>query len=482
MTRIQTKLTNLTVRCDNNSGFDGKPFLTGVGGYISPQITDCEAPSDPESRWNDAGYQWSSNDRFPPLIGNWARPQPGFLFHEACWELLQRMLYPATVSVEYLYDICLSFPANVGGWLDWGHRYGGLMDQLPHEGYPFEDLYIVGFMKRYLGDKDSPLTYAMCDPSDVPELEQALLDTRERQESLSEDEAKSISPTFRGPTDCFRKLPQEVLEYIQILLPSSAVANARMASRSFTSLRLDQSFWASRFDGCHERGYCIEARLPIYGYTIEKRKQDWKALYNLTTVTSTSSNELKNRKRIVDCSQDLVEILQENPCVDEVTFTKNLQILHEEPEDTSWRTIGGDSASRPQPHRFPSGIRCRRMYEQTLSLPSSPIKTIAVTFRRFSGRHYISGLRFAFKDASEALMGYVIRGKEKYLALNESGFHLTGFITAVDARGIMALRAVSDKGEVSDWIGTATGLPQSLRLCMKDRIATLKGNFDACPP
>lgn len=356
------------------------------------------------------------------------------------------------------------------------------MDQLPYNGYPFEDLYIVGFVKRYLGDKDSPLTYAMCDPSDVPELDQALLDTRERQGSVSEDEAKSISPIFRGATDCFRKLPQEVLEYIQMLLPSAAVVNARTASRSFTSLRLDQSFWASRFNRHHERGYCIEARFPLYGHTIDKRKQDWKALYNLTTVTPTSSNELKNRKRIVDCSQDLVEILQEDPCIDKTTFTKNLQILHEEKQDTTWRTIGGDSASRPEPHRFPSGIRCRRMYEQVIDLPYSPIKTIAATFRGFSGRHYISGLRFAFGDDSETLMGYVVPGKEKYLSLNDPGFHLTGFITAVGARGIMALRAVSNKGEVSDWIGTATGLPQSLRLCMKNRIETLKGNFDVCPP
>lgn len=344
-------------------------------------------------------------------------------------------------------------------------------------------MYIVGLVKRYLGDKDSPLTFATCDPSIVPELEQALTDTRRRRESLPDNGASSISPLFRGPEDCFRRLPQEVLEYIQTFLPSPAVVNARMASRSFASLRTDQSFWASRFDGYHERGYCVEARYPVYGDVMERRNRDWKTLYHQTAVTPTSSNELKNRKRIVDCSWDLVDILLEKPRIEKATFIRNLQTSLEEPQDTAWRSIGGDSAPRPQPHHFPSGIRCKRVYEQVLSLPSSPIKTIAITFRRFSGAYYISGLRFVFKDANEALMGYVIPGKERYLALDgESNFHLTGFITAVGARGIMALRAVSEKGNVSDWIGSAASLPQSLRLCMKNRIETLKGSFDVCPP
>lgn len=476
----------MTVRCDNNSGLDGKPFLTGVGGYVPPQIPDCEAPSNPEARWDDESYHRSIEDRFPPLIGHWARPQPGFLFHEACWKLLRRLMYPAAVPVERLYDICLSCPANVAGWLDWGHSYGGLMDRLPLNGYSFEDIYIVGFVKRYLGDKYSPLLFAMCDPSTVPELEQALANTRKRRESLpdgADSISHSISPLFRGPEDCFRRLPQEVLEYIQTLLSSPAVVNARMASRSFASLRTDQSFWASRFGDYHERGYCVEAQYLLYEDVTERRNRDWKALYRQTAVTSTSSNELKNRKRIVDCLWDLVDVLLEKPQINKTTFIRNLQISPEEPRDTSWRSIGGDSVPRPQPHHFPSGIRCKRVYEQVLSLPPSPIKTIGVTFRRFSSLYYISGLRFVFKDANEALMGYIIPGKERYLALDgESDFHLTGFVTAVGARGIMALRAVSEKGNVSDWIGSAERLPQSLRLCMKSRIETLKGFFDVRPP
>lgn len=480
----------MTVRCDQNSSLDGKPFLTGVGSYISPRIPDCAAPSRQDDRWdNRQNYEISVDDRFPPLIGHWARPQPGFLFHDACWELLQRLLYPIAVSAETLYDICLSCPVDVAGWLDWGHSYGGLMDRLPRAGYPWEDVYIVGFVKRYLGDMNSPLSFAVADPLDVPEIHEALVDTRKRDydcdNSSAGDDAgiRSISPLFRGPVDCFRQLPQEVLEYIQTILPSGGVVNARMASRSFASLPLDHLFWASRFDSGHERGYCVEAQHPLYSDVAEKRERNWEALYHKTVVTPTSSDELKNRKRIVDCSRNLVDILLEQPLINETTLTRNLQTSLEDPNNTKWRSIGGDFTPRPNSNtnHFPSGMRCRRIYDQVLTLPSSPIKFIAVTFRRFNGTCYISGLRFTFEHDSEALMGYVIPHRERRITLHDGdgeNFYLTGFITAVGARGIMALRAVSDKGNVSDWAGSPGGLPQSLRLCMRNRIETLKGCFD----
>lgn len=112
----------------------------------------------------------------------------------------------------------------------------------------------AGYVKWYLGDTSSPLSYARYDPSNVPEIQQALVETRERRRDLEES---SVSPIFRGPVDCFRRLPPEVLEYIQTLLQPCDVVNVRMASRSFASLPLSQSFWASRFNSRHERGYCI---------------------------------------------------------------------------------------------------------------------------------------------------------------------------------------------------------------------------------
>lgn len=219
------------------------------------------------------------------------------------------------------------------------------------------------------------------------------------------------------------------------------------------------------------------------GGVTEQRKRDWKALYLQTAVRSDSSSQLKNRKRIVDCSQDLVDILLDEPRMDKARFTRDLQLslTMEDPKDTVWRSIGGDFSPRPaipNRHNFPSGMRCRKIYEQISTLPSSPIKTLAVTVRKFNGSVYISGMRFIYKHNPELLLGYIIPGKGKEKSFSLTDFRLAGFITAVGVRGIMALRAVSESGVVSDWLGEPEGLPVSIRLCMRQPIETLRGCFD----
>ena len=136
----------------------------------------------------------------------------------------------------------------------------------------------------------------------------------------------------------------------------------------------------------------------------------------------------------------------------------------EDPKDREWRAISGDFALRPNRYNFPTGMPCRRIYEQVLTLPCSLVKSIAVTLRRFNESVYISELRFIYEH-DEILMGYVIPHKEKSLSLE--GGHLTGLITAIGARGIMALRTVSENGHVSDWLGNPDGLPVSVRICMR---------------
>lgn len=96
----KNKANSNPVRCSHNSSAGGTPFLTGVGSYVPPEIPreDCVAPSHPPSCWDDGdedgSYEFTDSDRFPPLLGNWARPQPEFPVREVCWEVLQGMAYP----------------------------------------------------------------------------------------------------------------------------------------------------------------------------------------------------------------------------------------------------------------------------------------------------------------------------------------------------------------------------------------------------
>jgi hypothetical protein len=53
------------------------------------------------------------------------------------------------------------------------------MGRRPIEGYPWEDVYIVSFIERFLGDTSPPLLLTTSDPLDVSEVWQALVDTRQ---------------------------------------------------------------------------------------------------------------------------------------------------------------------------------------------------------------------------------------------------------------------------------------------------------------
>lgn len=435
---------------------------------------DCAAPSVVERRSSNEGLELSAEDVFPPLIGERSRPQPGFLFHEVCWELLTIRLAPQSVPIERLYDILLSCPANRKGWLDWDHDYGGLMARAP-EGYPWEDVSIVGFIKRYLGDKNSPLSLATANPIFIPELEQALVECQ-RTDVLTA-QASLIAPVFQNGADCFRSLPQEVLELIQMLLPSHSVANARLASRSFASLPLSQSFWASRFDSHQERGFCFEATEPSYSSISEKRNRDWRMLYEKTGSLLISSLEMKNRKRIWHLLEDLAVLLEEPVSND--SLVRTLQAFPVK-ASKAWRPVGGDFSAQPA-DRFPCGVKCREIYQQAVSI-SAPIRAIKVSFRRLNGQRYVSGIRFILEDYQEVTLGYILSTNERMLDIGTECYRLTGFIAAVGPRGIMALRGVSDKGVVSSCVGSWKEYPQTLRLCMRETIREIKGCFDVSGP
>lgn len=417
---------------------------------------------------------------FPILVGAPMHPRPAFPFHDLCWKLLQKMLHPHPVPVERFYDICLSCPASRKGWLDWGHDYGRLMDRRPMEDrYPWEDIYVVGYVKRY---EDSPPTYVKSDPFHVPEIQQAIEEARKRRGSTMI--FSSISPVFKGESDCFGRLPQEILECIRILLPSESVTSLRMASRSFASLPLNQSFWASRFESSHERGFIFEARDPEYNTISEKRTRDWSALYRKTSSRNTPSKEMMNRKRIWDSTRELVDLLLEEPLIDP-RRERSTRCFYDGDmlrETDTWRSIGGDIRPREGPPS-PSGMLCRSIWEQTISVPTT-LRRIAVSTRTFSGKQYISGLRLVSEQDQDILVGYVLPGKETYIDIRQSshgeGDQLNGFVVAVGPRGIQALRTTTTAGHISKWAGSPEGLPTTVRLCMKNPISSLKAAFDVC--
>jgi hypothetical protein len=50
----------------------------------------------------------------------------GFPFHAACWDILVEACSPDDLDIQVLFDLCRSFPLQLG-ILNWGHDYGGVV-------------------------------------------------------------------------------------------------------------------------------------------------------------------------------------------------------------------------------------------------------------------------------------------------------------------------------------------------------------------
>ncbi|PKX98318.1 uncharacterized protein P174DRAFT_446956 [Aspergillus novofumigatus IBT 16806] len=64
---------------------------------------------------------------------------------------------------------------------------------------------------------------------------------------------------------------------------------------------------------------------------------------------------------------------------------------------------------------------------------------------------YISGIRFILEDYQEVTLGNIVAKNERMLEIGAELCRPTSFIAAVRPRGIQALRAVTDKGDISSW-------------------------------
>ena len=459
-----------TVRKRN--GQESTPFLTGIGDatrrFGDPRF---RAPSDPDLRFDDALYVFTSADEFRAFIADRFERYPGFPFHEACWKLLKAMMHPQDVPIELLYYICYSFPIRHEHWLDWGHTYGGLVTQKPADHYPWERLRIYQLITRVLGMSIlSPLHSSKHDPYEIPELKQVL-------ECLPVEDAVSvgtISAIFRGQKDCFSRLPVEICEEILMPLSSRDVVNLRMASRSFARITLSQSFWKSRFGAGFEREYMFELSMGNGSHTIpEATRRDWRALYHYTSATGLSSRGLANRQRIWKSCRPLVDILKSNPLeMFEPTGLENVR-------EWSWRGVGGETVLET-PFFFNPSIPCKVFRERAVPLPSEVLEILVSTVN-FHDKVYVTGLWIVAQGQPNTGLGFILPGRETHIDLRTKEGKpgvITGFITAVDANGIRGFRVTLLDGRVSEWAGQGDDIPTTLRLCTDKPISHLKGGFD----
>ena len=370
----------------------------------------------------------------------------GLLLHDSCWRLLEKVLEPAELSLQRLFEIYESLTSFYpGNFVLWGHDYGAHFDIDLHDAYPWETPFSIGPRLQ---------KWRVCtlqDPFNVPEMS-AILSTY-----------LGHLPQWRPEiqqTDCFSKLPWEILEAIAVLLSTKEALGLRLVSTAFVPILWSGTFWASRFKPGGERDF-------IFDGWESRATTDWMSLYRLTS-SAHLPKALEKRRRIWDFLRSLTNLMRlghgestETFCADRgLAGLRSSQItadiLKEPPE--------GDRTD------FYQG--CRQLGTQIAHLPSDLCK-IGFSISSVGNISHIAGIRLVRKNRPDICLGYT-SGNE---VIHEMTM-LSGFVLAVASSGLRALQLVNQDDSRSDWIGCPNGSAITERLARLDSIAALEVGFD----
>ncbi|KAK2749884.1 hypothetical protein FQN57_005300 [Myotisia sp. PD_48] len=420
-----------------------RAFLTGVGS-IEYRYGHFSAPSDSTQRYDDPDYRPTNDDEFLPQ-GPQTSP-PGFVVHDACWKVLQGLVYPHEIPLGRFYAICSSFIY---------HSVGAL------------SLYYPLFTpSRRL---DISYRSRRRNPANIPEL-QSILREAEVLEYLPEHgKAAVVSGVFRSKEDTFVILPVELREEILCLLKSDDVVNIRLASRSFASIKLPQKFWRSRFSAGFEKHHIFEPRMREGGGS---RRYDWKLLYDRTNKLGPGVFGLRFRKGIWEMNEPLASLLTSQIEKGDVYSDEMKEHNH-----IIWRT----AEYRDQTKTYPPSFGKEPFHKNyAMRLPGA-LTQISILIISFRGLQYVSGIRIYPKNQEAIMIGYAHGGHRVILDIpcDESGslLPITGFKLGIDGLGIRGIQVLAGD-HISQWAGDHENVSLTQLLCMDEPITHFKARFD----
>lgn len=170
-------------------------------------------------RWDDDGYEKQIGDEIPVMKQRPDNNRHGYIIHDTCWRLLQKVVEPDDIPLERLHRICSSLPFPIRGiGVSWGHDYRGLNLIDNQDCYPWEDR----LLEQY--SKSEASQYAIYNPYDIQELH-GLLSISSRENRNSDLRTKS--------KNCFSVLPWEIREGIATYLSTRDIANLLTSSKAF---------------------------------------------------------------------------------------------------------------------------------------------------------------------------------------------------------------------------------------------------------
>ncbi|KAI0913366.1 hypothetical protein F4823DRAFT_65340 [Ustulina deusta] len=429
--------------------------LTGVGLYDTPWGARFIAPVDSKARWDDEGYNHPMDDRFGAMTQPEYNGRHGFVFHDACWCLLEKALLnrAVPVSLERLFQVLSSLSFSIPDMrINWGHDFGGAV-VVPEFFYDTE----VG------GPDDQRsvepyITYG-ANPCDAAEVDQILAETPQSPPRVVVT-IPGVGTVGNGLLDT---LPLELRIAIAVQLSTSDALNARLASRAFLPVFYDQQFWASRFKYASDRAWLFEAW--------ERRQTtDWRWLYRRTHVTRIGP-ALRNRRRIWNLFGTVIDTVALR------RQDSNMPTSHSPKPDSAhpvevvgvlWKEWEG---LRSQPYSFVKG--CRQLHKHYVTIPNN-LSRFSVSYIQTPGAGYISGIKFTTTTGNIVQLGY--------WGTTEYSIHVTnirGFVLAVGSRGIRAIKCLTASDTTSCWLGCPDDSAKTRRLALFDTpLDSLEVGFD----
>ncbi|KAI0023831.1 hypothetical protein F4780DRAFT_727980 [Xylariomycetidae sp. FL0641] len=450
------------------------PLLSGLGHHEPGRVGAYYVPAESHQRFDDPDLRPASliavHGVTPPgpeipdsekFVYSW-----GFVFHDACWQLLVQASAPDEVDIGALWRILLSVPYACD-LPNWGHNFGGLYLGTSRDESRGDHFVLLGRHSHLV----IPSTFA--NPLDVPELAGLLRKLRIDGDSDGKKygrKASQIAMTS-GVNNCpdpFAKLPFELRELLLAYVRSSDVVSLRLASRSMASMPLSQQFFRSRFWPGRE----LEAVFDGFLLSPDERMGlDWEALYReMKTRLKYNQVCLGERNRLRIWKQTV------KPLAKAIDSLRNTSPLCGE-TDHEWAPDGGDHPEDYEVEAF-NHLK-RKILRSEVELPDVPVKEVHVSLLDFFGARYVTGLRFSFAECGDVKLGYISRLREEKLPFEAE---LKGFHLAKDESGIRAIAAYTDVlSEYLKWVGDDDPSRFSFHLTVKSDgnvVRLIKAAFD----
>ncbi|KAI1429500.1 hypothetical protein F5Y12DRAFT_726492 [Xylaria sp. FL1777] len=429
--------------------------LTGVGLYDDPREGHFIAPTNSNARWDDKNYDRPPDDEFGAIDQGERNGRHGFIFHDACWRLLEKALAGRARSapLERLFRVLSSLPILRGtSSFSWGHDFNDDAHPAirPHHLSPWDD----GFDESRFSE---PIISCIENPYDAAEADQILAATPQLPPKI----AVTIPSVGMLGNDLLSKLPLELRLAVNMHLSISDLLNARLASRAFLPVFHDQLFWASRFKDPLERAWFFEAW---------ERQQtiDWRWLYHRTRITRVGP-ALRNRQRIWNIFDTIIDILELRwhdigvptiPTSDSPRSSSPLEVVGD-----LWKTY------RAGTYSIFHG--CRLLHKHYVTIPTD-LSRFSISYIQTGGEGYVCGIKFTTVTGDVVQLGY--------WATTEYSIDVTeirGFVLAVGSKGIQAVKCLTGS-DTSCWLGRPDGIPKTRRLAIFDTpLNLLQVGFDS---